>query len=128
MTEAGVRHCVRVALRYLEGWLRGVGCLPVRHDQTTLAMVEVARAQLWHWIKRQAQLDDGREVTEKLYGATVDYEMGSIRRALGEEVWAMGEFGRARSLLDRLVLAPALSTTVAQEGMDPLLERETSMR
>lgn len=128
VTEAGVCHCVRVALRYLEGWLRGVGCLPVRHDQTTLAMVEVARAQLWHWIRRQAQLDDGRTVTEKLYGATVDYEMGSIRRALGEEVWAMGEFDRARSLLDRLVLAPTLSATVAQEGMGPLLERETSMR
>jgi malate synthase len=83
---------------------------------------------LWHWIRRQAQLDDGRTVTEKLYGATVDYEMGSIRRALGEEVWAMGEFDRARWLLDRLVLAPALSATVAQEGMGPLLERETSMR
>jgi malate synthase len=128
VTEAGVRHCVRVSLRYLEAWLRGVGCLPVRHDQTTMPVVEVARAQLWHWIQRQAQLDDGRAVTEKLYGATVDYEMGSIRRALGEEAWAMGEFDRARSLLDRLVLAPTLSATVAQEGMGPLLERETSMR
>ena len=39
-----------------------------------------------------------------------------------------GEFDRARSLLDRLVLTPALGTTVAQEGMEPLLERETSMR
>jgi malate synthase len=128
VTEAGVRHCVRVALRYLEAWLRGVGCLPVRHEQTTMPMVEVARVQLWHWVRERAPLDDGREITEKLYGATVDYEMGSIRRALGEEVWAMGEFDRARSLLDRLVLAPALSPTVAQEGMDTLLERETSMR
>lgn len=128
VTEAGLRDCVRVTLRYLEAWLRGVGCLPIRHDQTTMPMVEMARAQLWHWVKRRALLDDGREVTEKLYGATVDYEMGSIRRALGEEVWAMGEFECARSLMDRLVLAPVLSPTVSREGMAPLLERETSMR
>ncbi len=128
VTEAGVRHCIRVSLRYLESWLRGVGSLPVRHEQITMPMVESARAQLWHWVKSEAQLDDGREVTEKLYGATVDYEMGSIRRALGEDVWAMGEFDHARSLLDRLVLAPVLSSTVASEGMATLIERETSMR
>ena len=128
ITEAGVRHCIRISLRYLEAWLRGVGSLPVRHEQITMPMVEVARAQLWHWVRGKAQLDDGREVTERLYGATVDYEMGSIRRALGEDVWAMGEFDHARSLLDHLVLAPVFSPTVADEGMATLLERESSMR
>ena len=128
ITEAGVRHCIRISLRYLEAWLRGVGSLPVRHEQITMPMVEVARAQLWHWVRGKAQLDDGREVTERLYGATVDYEMGSIRRALGEDVWAMGEFDHARSMLDHLVLAPVFSPTVADEGMATLLERESSMR
>ena len=91
-------------------------------------MVEVARAQLWHWLHRGAVLDDGRPVTEKLYSATVDYEMGSIRRALGDEEWARGEFGRARDLLDGLVITPTLDSVLTVLGMEVLLEIEASLR
>ncbi|MEE8062335.1 MAG: hypothetical protein V3T16_10905 [Gemmatimonadales bacterium] len=128
ITEAGLRHHVTVALRYLESWLRGKGTVPVRHDLADRAVVEVARAQLWHWLHRGAVLDDGRPVTEKLYSATVDYEMGSIRRALGDEEWALGEFGRARDLLDALVITPTLDSFLTVLGMEALLEIEASLR
>ena len=127
-TEAGLRHHVTVSLCYLESWLRGSGMVPVRHDLADRAVVEVARAQLWHWLHRGAVLEDGRLVTEKLYSATVDYEMGSIRRALGDEEWSLGEFGRARDLLDALVLSDTLDPYLTALGMEALLEIEASLR
>jgi malate synthase len=128
ITEAGLRHHVTVCLCYLESWLRGKGTVPVRHDLADRAVVEAARAQLWHWMHRGAVLEDGRAVTQKLYSATADYEMGSIRRVLGDEDWALGEFGRARDLLDALVICPTLDPFLTRLGMEVLLEIEASLR
>jgi malate synthase len=128
VTEDGLRHSVRLVLRYLEAWLRGEGCVPIRHILATQAVADTCRAQLWQWVHHGVHLDDGRQVTEVLYSRTVDYEMGSVRRALGEDVWAMGEFERARALLDALVLAPDLAPSLAVTGLGALVERELSMR
>ena len=127
VTDEGMRTHVRVCLRYLESWLRGAGHVPVRHDLIDLAVVEAARSQLWHWVSRGIELDDGRRVSAELYGAAADYEMGSIRRALGEEEWALGEFERARALLDELVTGPQPVSYLTDRGMPALLEREISL-
>src|SRR6185437_15192749 len=49
ITEAGVRKNLRVALIYIESWLRGIGCVPIDHLMEDAATAEIARAQVWQW-------------------------------------------------------------------------------
>ena len=60
VTEAGVRANVRVALAYLDSWLRGNGAAAIDNLMEDAATAEIARSQLWHWRTRAVALADGR--------------------------------------------------------------------
>src|SRR6201999_681221 len=51
VTEAGLRSNISVALQYLAGWLGGTGAVTVFGQVEELATAEIARAQVWQWIK-----------------------------------------------------------------------------
>jgi malate synthase len=59
ITEAGLRRNIDVALRYIESWLRGNGCVPIYNLMEDAATAEICRAQLWQWIRYEARLEDG---------------------------------------------------------------------
>jgi malate synthase len=99
VTEAGLRANVRVALAYLDSWLRGIGAAAIDNLMEDAATAEIARSLLWHWRSRGTALDDGRVVDEALYGAIRDEELARLGGA--EE----GRLGEAAELLDTLVLA-----------------------
>jgi malate synthase len=98
VTEAGVRANVRVALAYLDSWLRGVGAAAIDNLMEDAATAEISRSQLWHWRTRGVALADGRVIDAALYEAIRDEELARLREA-GE-----GRLAEAASLLDRLVL------------------------
>ena len=52
VTEAGIRANVRVALAYLDSWLRGVGAAAIDNLMEDAATAEISRSQLWHWRTR----------------------------------------------------------------------------
>jgi len=86
-TEAGLRSNLRVGVRYLEAWLRGVGCVPLDHLMEDAATAEIARAQVWQWRRHGASLADGRAITgdlvrELLASETAAFEGGKYREAL----------------------------------------------
>jgi malate synthase len=99
VTEAGLRANIRVALAYLDSWLRGVGAAAIDNLMEDAATAEISRSQLWLWITQQLTLDDGRVVDPDLYAAIRDEELARLREA-GE-----GRLADAADLLDRLVLA-----------------------
>jgi len=73
VTEAGIRANVRVALAYLDSWLRGVGAAAIDNLMEDAATAEIARSQLWLWrtrgilpIERYAAIRD--EELERLGG------------------------------------------------------------
>ena len=98
VTEAGVRANVRVALAYLDSWLRGVGAAAIDNLMEDAATAEIARSQLWLWRTRGIALADGRTVDAALYAAIRDEELARLGGA-GE-----GRLAEAAELLDRLVL------------------------
>ena len=63
VTEAGVRANVRVALAYLDSWLRGVGAAAIDNLMEDAATAEISRSQLWLWITQPVPLDDGARST-----------------------------------------------------------------
>ncbi len=65
--EAGVRKNIRIAVLYMEAWLRGVGCVPIFGLMEDAATAEISRANIWQWLKHQVQLDDGRLFTDSLF-------------------------------------------------------------
>jgi len=98
VTEAGVRANVRVALAYLDNWLRGNGAAAIDNLMEDAATAEIARSQLWHWRTRAVRLGDGRILDGQLYAEVRDEELARLGGA--DE----GRLGEAAALLDRLVL------------------------
>lgn len=97
VTESGFRNNVSVGLQYLHAWLSGSGAVGIYNLMEDVATAEIARAQLWQWVHRNATLADGRAVTKDLYRRIRDEEVAALGSALGPH----GK--EAIALLDRLV-------------------------
>jgi malate synthase len=98
VTEAGVRANIRVALAYLDSWLRGVGAAAIDDLMEDAATAEISRSQLWLWITQGIELDDGKPFDPGRYTAIRDEE---LVRLGGVD---SGRLADAADLLDRLVL------------------------
>jgi malate synthase len=108
-TEAGLRLDIRVAIRYLESWLRGTGCVPLYHLMEDAATAEISRAQVWGWLRHGATLEDGRVVTRSLVESTVADEMTRIASEVGPDLFAGGRFDEARALFESLCYAETMA-------------------
>lgn len=66
VTEEGIRKNLNIGLGYMEGWLRGVGCVPINYLMEDAATAEVSRSQLWQWCKHGVKTEEGK-VVDKAY-------------------------------------------------------------
>ncbi len=104
ITEAGLRGNIRVALLYLSAWLGGNGCVPIDHLMEDAATAEIARAQLWQWIRHpQARLEDGRKIDVALYESLRDEILVGLADAANPQQAML--LVQAAGLLGRLTLA-----------------------
>ncbi|HEU5303750.1 MAG TPA: malate synthase A, partial [Gemmatimonadales bacterium] len=101
VTEAGVRGNISVALQYLAAWLGGSGAVAINNLMEDAATAEIARSQLWQWIRHGATTETGEKVT-----------LGRCRTLLHDEIERLaapgGDRGRLESaaeLLDGLISA-----------------------
>lgn len=104
VTEAGVRNDVSVAIQYLASWLRGMGAAAVFNLMEDAATAEIARAQVWQWLRHGARTAEGDEVTRDYVERIADEEMGKVREAVGDDAFAGGRYDEARSLFERVAL------------------------
>ncbi len=106
-TEEGLRVNTRVAVQYIEAWLRGNGAVPLYNLMEDAATAEISRTQNWQWARYGATLDDGRKVTPELLGEVLVDETRKLEAALGE-AYHEGRFGEAIALFRQLVLSSQL--------------------
>jgi malate synthase len=97
VSEQGVRTNVSVALRYLAAWLGGTGAVALDGLMEDAATAEIARMQLWQWVRHRATLNDGRTLSAQLYL--------ELQRAELQRLPITAQTLRAASLLHDLVLA-----------------------
>ncbi|MEW5854353.1 MAG: malate synthase A [Myxococcota bacterium] len=97
-TMEGLRHNVRVGIRYVEAWLRGQGCVPLFHLMEDAATAEICRAQIWQWLHHGALLSDGGRLTREKFLTVVQEEMGAMDLT-------RGRFTEARELFVKLCTA-----------------------
>src|SRR5205807_7572351 len=95
ITEAGLRNDVNVGIQYISSWLRGNGAAAIYGLMEDAATAEIARSQVWQWIRAAATLDDGRAVTPELVRELATSELERIRSEIGDDEWFERE-GRPR--------------------------------
>jgi malate synthase len=66
ITEDGIRKNINIGLGYMEGWLRGVGCIPINFLMEDAATAEVSRSQLWQWVRHNVTTAEGKRI-DKAY-------------------------------------------------------------
>src|SRR5690606_30318769 len=100
---------IAVGIRYLTSWLSGNGAAAIFNLMEDAATAEIARSQVWQWIRHGVKLDDGREVTEELARSIMAEEIEKLRQeidgdaALSQRVDTAAELFAEVALTDELV-------------------------
>ena len=103
ITEAGLRNNVSVGIQYIGAWLAGNGCVPVYHLMEDAATAEIARSQIWQWMRSpKGVLDDGRKVTKALIRQLIPAELAKVRSLIGDDAWRAGDYEEAARLFDEI--------------------------
>ena len=107
-TQAGLRHNIRVGIRYLEAWLGGQGAVPIYNLMEDAATAEISRAQIWQWLRHRAALEDGTAVTQPLVERLTAEEFARVRDEVGAARFDGGRFDQARALFVRVATSDEL--------------------
>jgi malate synthase len=122
ITEAGLRQNLEVALRYLAAWLGGRGCVPIHGLMEDAATAEIARTQVWQWLRHpRGVLDDGRRITLTLARDLLADEHAAIRHGADANTPGVEQLERAAALLGDVITREELVdfiTLVAYEWLD----------
>lgn len=73
ITEEGVKTNWNVALEYIENWLNGKGAVTINNLMEDAATAEISRIQLWHWLRHDVTLTNGRKAKDVLSEITCDH-------------------------------------------------------
>ncbi len=114
ITEEGLRSNVNVGIQYISSWLRGNGAAGIYGLMEDAATAEIARGQVWQWIRHGATLDDGRAITPELVRELETSELEKIREEIGDDEWFERE--------GRPDLSRELFETVALSGESEFVE------
>ena len=79
ITEDGVRGNVSVALAYSTAWIGGNGCIPVNYLMEDAATAEIARVQLWQWVKYAARMDSGEPITVAFLDRMIEEQAPTVK-------------------------------------------------
>jgi malate synthase len=106
ITEAGLRNDVNVGIQYISSWLRGNGAAAIHNLMEDAATAEIARSQVWQWVRHGAELDTGATVTPELVRRLEAEELEKIREEVGDEFFhSQGRPEESRELFEDVALA-----------------------
>ncbi|HJU81854.1 MAG TPA: malate synthase A [Acidimicrobiia bacterium] len=74
ISEDGVRSNIKVGLLYLASWLEGTGAVAIDNLMEDVATAEIARSQIWQWVRRRAHTADGALIDRDLVNRLADEE------------------------------------------------------
>jgi malate synthase len=106
VSEKGLRNDVNVGIQYISSWLRGNGAAGIYGLMEDAATAEIARSQVWQWVRHGVELADGRTVTPELVRWAEDEELERIRREIGNDDWyyTEGRPDESRGLFEQVAL------------------------
>ena len=100
-----MRNNIAVALRYMRAWLAGTGAVAIFDLMEDAATAEIARCQIWQWLRHGTRLADGRPIDHDL----VDKLLAEEYAAAQAELHGAGtHLAMARDLFADTALRPEL--------------------
>lgn len=117
ITEAGLRNNIAVGLRYISAWLRGSGAVAIFNLMEDVATAEIARSQVWQWIRYEIALENDQIVTPELVEEMIDQEIEKIKL---EEGVAFDEsaYSTANTIFSGLVFSSEFSPFLTLSAYD----------
>jgi len=100
VTEVGLRNNIAVALRYLRAWLGGTGAVAIFDLMEDAATAEIARCQVWQWLRHGVRLADGRAIDRELVDKLLAEEFAAIESEGDDDT----DLLRARDLFAEITL------------------------
>jgi malate synthase len=125
-TMEGLALNVNVGIQYISSWLRGNGAAGIYGLMEDAATAEIARGQVWQWIRHSITLDSGQIVTPELVRQTCTEQLARIREEIGDDAWFERE-GRpalSRELFERVALSDDFLEFLTLPAYDELLKLE----
>ncbi|MFT5790659.1 MAG: malate synthase [Shewanella sp.] len=120
-TEDGMRRNIRIALRYIEAWINGNGCVPIYGLMEDAATAEISRTSIWQWIKHQQKLSNGVLVTKSLFKDMLVQELAQVKEEVGADRFTHGRFTEAAVILEQTTIADELVDFITQPGYEVLI-------
>ncbi len=102
ITDAGLRHNIRVGIQYLAAWLKGLGCVPLYNLMEDAATAEICRSQVWQWIHYGGRTREGAVISE-IFDEVLAEELHGIECELGSVHFAAADFDTAAKLFSDMV-------------------------
>eukprot|EP00474_Spongospora_subterranea_P008993 CRZ09451.1 hypothetical protein [Spongospora subterranea] len=103
ITEKGLYNNLDVGVRYVESWLRGMGCVPIHNKMEDAATAEISRTQCWQWLHHGVSLNNGVRITQDLILKELDSISVSIKTKMGDK-YQQSRFDLALQVFRHLVL------------------------
>src|SRR5262249_32476391 len=123
-----LRNNISVGVQYLGAWLAGNGCVSVFNLMEDAATAEIARSQIWQWIRSpKGVLDDGRKITVALFRQLLGGELPRIRKLLGEEGCKAGRYEEAVRLFDEITSRDEYAEFLTLPAYDLLTAKSARM-
>lgn len=123
ITIKGLMNNISVALRYTASWLQGLGAVPLFNMMEDLATAEIARAQVWQWVRYpEGVLEDGRDIDSVLFREILQHEQHTLMLLLGKKTYQESQYAEAGQLLEKMVITEQLPNFLSLEGY-PYIKR-----
>ena len=125
-TTDGLHNDVNVGIQYLSSWLRGNGAAGIYGLMEDAATAEIARSQVWQWIRHDVRLDDGGPVTADRVRTVITTELARIREEVGDDEWfeTQGRPELSRALFERVALGESFEDFLTLPAYEELLRLE----
>jgi malate synthase len=122
-TDAGLRSDVNVGIQYISSWLRGNGAAAIHGLMEDAATAEIARGQVWQWIRHSIVLDTGFPVTRDLVRRIATEELARIRAEIDDDEWfeTEGRPALSRELFERVALGEGFEEFLTLPAYEELL-------
>jgi malate synthase len=129
ITEGGLRNDVNVGIQYISSWLRGKGAAAIYGLMEDAATAEIARSQVWQWLRHGAVLSSGEKVTSELVSRIAGEELERIRGEVGNDEWfyTQGRPDDSRRLFEQVATGEEFVEFLTLPAYERLLQLEAEV-
>lgn len=100
ITDQGVFDNVKMAITYIESWLRGEGTVVIDNLSDDASAAEISRSQIWQWIHQERSTVEGTPITRQWVESLVAQVLSDAERSDGDQFDAAAEIFRDAAMSD----------------------------